>query len=57
MTLLLPTIDSISGVYPEKEYVLQYRESDSNFVQRMLAEHGMWYYFEHTERKPYHGDC
>ncbi|EEX32056.1 MULTISPECIES: type VI secretion system Vgr family protein [Vibrio] len=39
----------LSGVYPPKEYVLQYRESDSNFVQRMLAEHGMWYYFEHTE--------
>ena len=39
----------ITGTYPEKEYVLQYRESDSNFVQRMLAEHGMWYYFEHTD--------
>ncbi|GAA5644942.1 MULTISPECIES: type VI secretion system Vgr family protein [Vibrio] len=39
----------LSGTYPPKEYVLQYRETDSHFVQRMLAEHGMWYYFEHTE--------
>ncbi|CAM3213811.1 type VI secretion system tip protein VgrG [Vibrio neptunius] len=39
----------LSGVYPQKEYVLQYRETDSIFVHRMLAEHGMWYYYEHTE--------
>ncbi|MEZ8024199.1 MULTISPECIES: type VI secretion system tip protein TssI/VgrG [unclassified Vibrio] len=39
----------LSGVYPSKEYVLQYRETDLEFVQRILAEHGMWYYFEHTE--------
>ncbi len=38
----------LSGVYPTKEYVLQYRESDARFVERMLAENGMWYYFEHT---------
>ncbi len=39
----------LSGTYSPKEYVLQYRETDSQFVQRMLAEHGMWYYFEHTD--------
>ncbi len=39
----------VSGTYPPKEYVLQYRESDLHFVQRILAEHGMWYYFEHSE--------
>ncbi len=38
----------LSGTYQNKDYVLQYRESDSHFVQRMLAEHGMWYYFEHS---------
>ena len=37
-----------SGIYPTKDYVLQYRESDYKFVQRLLAEHGLWYYFEHT---------
>ncbi|MGF1901135.1 type VI secretion system Vgr family protein [Aliivibrio sifiae] len=37
-----------SGMYSPKEYVLQYRESDCQFVQRLLAEHGLWYYFEHS---------
>lgn len=37
-----------SGMYSTKEYVLQYRESDCQFVQRLLAEHGLWYYFEHS---------
>lgn len=32
-----------------KEYVLQYRENDQNFVQRLMAEHGLWYYFEQSE--------
>ncbi|MFW7524992.1 type VI secretion system tip protein TssI/VgrG [Vibrio ostreicida] len=39
----------LSGIYPAKEYVLQYRETDHHFVDRMLAEHGMWYYFEHSK--------
>ncbi|MBW3698166.1 type VI secretion system tip protein VgrG [Vibrio sp. T187] len=39
----------LSGIYPPKEYVLQYRESDLHFVQRMMAEHGMWYYFDHID--------
>jgi type VI secretion system secreted protein VgrG len=39
----------LSGLYPAKEYVLQYRETDLHFVQRIMAEHGMWYYFEHTD--------
>lgn len=38
----------LSNTYPNQEYLLQYRETDSRFVQRLLAEHGLWYYFEHT---------
>lgn len=38
----------LSNTYPNQEYLLQYRETDSHFVQRLLAEHGLWYYFEHT---------
>lgn len=38
-----------SNTYPNQEYLLQYRETDSHFVQRLLAEHGLWYYFEHTQ--------
>ena len=29
-------------------YITQYRETDFNFVQRLLEEEGMFYYFEHT---------
>ncbi|CAM3528182.1 type VI secretion system tip protein VgrG [Pseudomonas floridensis] len=29
-------------------YITQYRESDFNFVQRLLEEEGIFYYFEHT---------
>ncbi|CAQ81895.1 VgrG protein, VgrG-2 (plasmid) [Aliivibrio salmonicida LFI1238] len=39
----------LSAAYPPQEYVLQYRETDSHFVQRLLAEQGLWYYFEHSE--------
>lgn len=37
----------LSAQYEAKEYVLQYRENDQHFVQRIMAEHGLWYYFEH----------
>ncbi len=39
----------LSAQYEAKEYVLQYRESDQHFVQRLMAEHGLWYYFEHSD--------
>ncbi|EKG30220.1 type VI secretion system tip protein TssI/VgrG [Pseudomonas avellanae] len=29
-------------------YITQYRESDFSFVQRLLEEEGLFYYFEHT---------
>ncbi|TCP79928.1 type VI secretion system secreted protein VgrG [Pseudomonas putida] len=29
-------------------YITQYRESDFNFVQRLLENEGLFYYFEHT---------
>ena len=39
----------LTAQYASKEYVLQYRESDHHFVQRLMAEHGLWYYFEHSD--------
>ncbi|WP_258070329.1 type VI secretion system tip protein TssI/VgrG [Vibrio jasicida] len=39
----------LSAQYEAKEYVLQYRENDQHFVQRLMAEHGLWYYFEHSD--------
>jgi type VI secretion system secreted protein VgrG len=31
--------------YPRREYIVQHRESDLSFVERLLAEEGIWYYF------------
>ena len=35
--------------YPKLEYVVQYNESDFNFVSRLLEEAGIFYYFTHTK--------
>ena len=37
--------------YPVREYCVQYRESDFNFVSRLMEEEGIFYYFEHTRDK------
>src|SRR5690554_1727401 len=34
--------------YRNWEYCVQYRESDANFVMRMLEHEGIWFYFEHS---------
>ena len=34
------------GDYPEREYVVQYCESDYNFVQRLLEHEGIYYFWE-----------
>ena len=36
----------LSGSYPEREYCVQYGESDLDFVQRLLEHEGVFYYFE-----------
>jgi type VI secretion system secreted protein VgrG len=37
--------------YLAREYCLQYRESSFNFVQRLLEEEGIYYFFTHSENK------
>lgn len=39
----------LSGSYTPWEYCVQYRESDMNFVSRLMEQEGLYYYFEHTQ--------
>jgi type VI secretion system secreted protein VgrG len=41
----------LSGTYAPKEYVVQYRETDFNFVSRLMEQAGIHYYFEHENGK------
>lgn len=41
----------LSGSYPAREYCVQYRESDLDFVSRLLEEEGIHYFFEHSEER------
>ncbi|WP_354686761.1 type VI secretion system Vgr family protein [Cupriavidus necator] len=36
-----------AAAYPRRSIVTQYEESDFDFVTRLLAEEGLFYYFEH----------
>ncbi|MGL5386766.1 MAG: type VI secretion system tip protein VgrG [Serratia sp. (in: enterobacteria)] len=37
--------------HPAREFCVQYQESDFDFIQRLAAEEGIFYYFEFTEGK------
>ncbi|WP_051275408.1 type VI secretion system Vgr family protein [Aestuariibacter salexigens] len=39
------------GSYPAYNYCVQYRESEFNFISRLLEHEGIFYYFEHEEDK------
>jgi type VI secretion system secreted protein VgrG len=39
----------LSGSYAPREYCVQYRESDFDFVSRLLEEEGIFYFFTHSE--------
>lgn len=40
-----------SGTFPELEYCVQYRETDLAFVSRLMEQHGIYYFFEHSKDK------
>lgn len=39
--------ERLSGKYPAREYVVQYRESDLNFVRRLMEHEGIYFFFIH----------
>ena len=39
------------GSFRQREYCVQYRETDFNFVSRLMEEEGIYYFFEHHDGK------
>lgn len=37
--------DKLEGTYAERDYCVQYRESDYAFIKRLMAEEGIFFYF------------
>jgi type VI secretion system secreted protein VgrG len=45
----LEVVYNIHGTYGPREYCVQYRESDFQFVSRLMEEEGIYYFFTHTD--------
>ncbi|HYL65122.1 MAG TPA: type VI secretion system tip protein TssI/VgrG [Candidatus Methylomirabilis sp.] len=41
--------DRTQATYPQREYVVQYRETAFNFVSRLMEDAGIFYFFEHDQ--------
>jgi len=41
----------LSGSYEALDYCVQYRESDFDFISRLMEHNGIYYYFVHTNNK------
>jgi type VI secretion system secreted protein VgrG len=41
----------LSGSYSPRDYCVQYRETDFNFLSRLLEFEGIYYFFEHEDGK------
>ena len=40
--------DQIQGTFEQREYCVQYRETDFAFASRLMEEEGIFYFFKHT---------
>jgi type VI secretion system secreted protein VgrG len=38
----------LTGSYPVMEYIVQYRETNLNFIKRKLEHYGIFFYFDHS---------
>ena len=43
--------DKLGRTYKKRVYCVQYRESDFNFISRLMEEEGIYYYFKHEKGK------
>jgi len=43
--------DMLQGSYQPLDYCVQYRETDFNFVSRLMEQYGIFYFFKHTENQ------
>lgn len=43
--------DKTSATYLARDYLVQYRETDFDFVSRLMEEEGIYYYFTHDDSK------
>jgi type VI secretion system secreted protein VgrG len=41
----------LKGAHPQWEYCVQYRETDFQFVSRLLEQEGIYYFFKHEQGK------
>jgi type VI secretion system secreted protein VgrG len=44
-------VDELSATYGTRTYCVQYRETDFNFVSRLMEEEGIFYFFRHSADK------
>lgn len=44
-----PVDKRLKASYPDRVYCVQYRETDFNFVSRLMEEEGIYYYFTHKD--------
>jgi type VI secretion system secreted protein VgrG len=44
-------IDQLTGTYGPWEYCVQYRETDFNFISRLMEQEGIYYFFKHEDGK------
>ena len=42
----------LQGTYEQRDYCIQYSETDFNFASRLMEEEGIYYYFTALERQP-----
>ncbi len=41
----------VQGTFEPREFCVQYRETDFNFVSRLMEQYGLYYFFEHSDGK------